>query len=57
MLLHLGLYYIFIILKFMLLSLVAFPLDFYQSSLTGKVNLRHYGYGIDEIIHEENNYW
>ena len=29
MLLHLGLYYIIITLKFMLLSLVAFPLDFY----------------------------
>ena len=29
MLLDLGLYYILIILKFMLLSLVAFPLDFY----------------------------
>ena len=37
------------ILKFMLI-------DFYASSLTGKVNLRHYGYGIDEIIHEGNNY-
>ena len=44
-----------IILKFMLLSLVALPFDLYSSSLTGKVNLRHYGYGIDEIIHEENN--
>ena len=43
----------------MLLSLKAFLIDFYSPSLqvTGKVNLRHYGYGIDEIIHEENNYW
>ena len=33
-------------------------IDFYSSSLTGKVNLRHYAYnyGIDEIIHEGNNY-
>ena len=38
----------------MLLSLEAFLIDFYSSSLT--VNLRHYGYGIDEIIHEGNNY-
>ena len=37
------------ILKFMLI-------DFYSSSLTGKVNLRHYGHGINEIIHEGNNY-
>ena len=40
----------------MLLSLEAFFNYFYTSSLTGKVNLRHYGYGIDEIIHEGNNY-
>ena len=40
----------------MLLSLEAFLIDFYSSSLTRKVNLRHYGYGIDEIIHEGNNY-
>ena len=40
----------------MLLSLEAFLIDFYSPSLTGKVNLRHYGYGIDEIIHEGNNY-
>ena len=41
----------------MLSSLGAFLIDFYSSSLTGKVNLRHYGYGVDEIIHQENNYW
>ena len=36
----------------MLSSLVAFLIDFSSSSLTEKVNLHHYGYGIDEIIHE-----
>ena len=35
----------------MLSSLVAFLIDFYSASLTEKVNLHHYGYGIDEIIH------
>ena len=40
----------------MLLCLEVFLIDFYSSSLTGKVNLRHYVYGIDTIIHEGNNY-